>query len=201
MALPLRKSPLEKKGSSVKLDSSERILKLVRPTGNRRRSNRLLWSFLLGIAIVTWLLLHYGGGNDGGPITPDKQQAFFGLTDAYRKGGIDRYLEEKTKLRKEIAAALNHPRDESEADYAANVAVYLFPDILPDSDWEKKVAMEEWAPLETAIEKAPRTPDARIWYEEMRADIWNYENPRLEQDHVSPAATEVLRIYGDMSSQ
>lgn len=125
---------------------------------------------------------------------------FFSLRDVYRQEGLQRYLEEKKVLKAQIQKALKNPSGDEEEVFASNVAVYLFPEVLPEWNFEKSVAMEQWATLQEAIEKAPRTQESRLWFEEMRANIWNYENPDRKVPNISHFAKETLRIYDDLSS-
>ena len=54
-------------------------------------------------------------------------------------------------------------------------------------------------PLEESIERAPRTPESRLWFEELRADIWNYENPERSAPRITPYAQQAIRIFDVMT--
>lgn len=127
-------------------------------------------------------------------------QTFFKLFTIFQQEGYQRFTEEKRTLKAQVERTLKSPPSEEEEQLASNIALYLFPDALPDTNFEKQVAMEQWAPLEAAIEKAPRTKESRLWFDEMRANIWNYENPKLGYSTISPYAKEVLRIYNELSA-
>jgi len=110
------------------------------------------------------------------------------------------YLAEKEALKAQVQRKLKSPASEEEAQAASNVALYLFPDALPDSNFEKGVALEDWAPLQAEIEKAPGSAQARLKYEEMRANIWNYENPKQDHATISPYAEETLKLFSGLTA-
>ena len=128
-------------------------------------------------------------------------ETFYSLHDIYRVRGIGRFLEEKKQLRNRVAKVLEDKPGTEQGDVATNIATFLFPDLLPNSNFEKETANTLWAPFENAIEKEPRTPQSRRHFEEMRANIWNYENPNRIFPTLSPYAKQVIRIYDELSSQ
>ncbi|MSP19151.1 MAG: hypothetical protein EXR74_06225 [Bdellovibrionales bacterium] len=122
------------------------------------------------------------------------------LVTSLSKGGYLQFQSEKKILRAKIAILLSSSQNETEKNYATNVALYLFPDLLPDSNFEKTVAIEQWAPLESAIEKKPRSHEARLLFDEMKSNIWNYENPKMDRSGLSLYGSETLKIYHELSA-
>ena len=118
-----------------------------------------------------------------------------------REEGIDRYFDEKDALRDQIRRILSDTSPGSEEyQRAMNLAVYLFPDLVPDNDIEREVALETWKPLQEEIEQNPKTAESRAHFEEMRADIWNYENASKAAPQLSTQAMQVIRLYDVMST-
>ena len=115
-------------------------------------------------------------------------------------GGHVKFQQDKQILKTHISSILKSPKNEDEENHALNIALYLFPEILPDTNFEKEQAIELWASFESAIEKRPRTPEARMLFEEMKSNIWNYENPRVSNVGLSFHAQETLKLYHELSS-
>lgn len=167
------------------------------PPGGRA-SSRLVWKFLLVFVSCLGGLLFYALERPDGIHLANKR--FQSLHAIYLEEGMNRFQEEKQRLKAQITKALNDPQSEEEQNYATNVAVYLFPDVLPNASFEKSVAQEQWGTFQEAIEKKPRSPESRIWFDELRANIWNYESPDRQNPKLSPYAKETLKIYDGMSS-
>ncbi|MBM4318273.1 MAG: hypothetical protein FJ116_12460 [Deltaproteobacteria bacterium] len=104
------------------------------------------------------------------------------------------------QLKNQIIAILNSPKNEDEETKASNIALYLFPEILPNENFEKQAALELWAPLEAEIEQKPRSAKARMLFEELTSNIWNYENPKITNAGLSIYAAETLKLYHAISS-
>ena len=126
-------------------------------------------------------------------------EEFARLDQIFRAHGMDTYLEHKRALRESIRRALKGNPSKYEP-HAENIAVFLFPDLLPNDDLEKQEATEGWADLEEKIEAAPNTPEARANLDEMKSNIWNYENADRVAPHLSEEAAQVIRIYQAISS-
>lgn len=164
----------------------------------RSRDRRSLAGVLVAIVVTGYWLLSLHPVPE--PLGIDGSfRKFFSLYALYQQEGLEKYLDGKEELKAQIKKSLESTLTEEEEIFVVNVALYLFPDILPEENFEKAVAMEQWAPLQEAIEKKPHTPESRLWFEEMRANIWNYENP--DSSRISSFAREILKIYNDLSSQ
>lgn len=133
-------------------------------------------------------------------LTSGSLKSFSGLHRAYEKKGLAHYLREKENLRHEVASILQKNSKSLEAIEASNIAVFLFPDLLPDSNFEKMDALELWYPHQMAIERAPHTLDSRQKFEDLRANIYNYENPDRDEPQLSDQARQVIRIYDTLSA-
>ncbi len=126
--------------------------------------------------------------------------SYLTLLKSVNEGGYSKFQQDKSELKKYISTILNDPRNEDEETHASNIALYFFPELLSDSNFEKSAALELWAPFEIAIEKSPRTPEARMLFEIMKSNIWNYENPKMKNAGLSPHAQETLKVYHELSS-
>ncbi len=128
-------------------------------------------------------------------------QSLSRLRSRFQTDGIEGFTEEKNALRAELKSTLSEePQDSEDSERATQMATYLFPDILPDNNFEKPIGLDLWAPLEKQIEEHPRTPASREKFEELRATLWNYESPDRKSPEISENAEEVLRIYDTLSS-
>ena len=126
---------------------------------------------------------------------------FTRLDEIFETEGMAKFISSKQALREQLRSRLRATDENDEAMMQANqIAVYLFPEILPETDFEKTAALELWAPYQNAIEAAPKTLDSRQKFEEMRANIWNYENPSKKVPVLSPVAMQVIKIYDVMSA-
>lgn len=122
------------------------------------------------------------------------QKQFNALARTYRQEGMLTFLQAKARLKLQVADALKE-KDETTSELAENLAVFLFPDLLGDDDFEKSVAVENWAKVQAAIESTPRSRQSRARYQELQAAIWQYENPDAKDPALSPVASEVLKLY------
>ncbi len=125
---------------------------------------------------------------------------FSSLEEAYKKGGMQKFQEQKALLKRSVGDALKEGKDQAQVDLATNIAVYLFPDALPSENFEKPVAEEMWGETFTKIEKAPHTAESRVLFEALRADIWNYEMVDREDPKLSAPARQVIQIYDTISA-
>lgn len=118
------------------------------------------------------------------------------LEGSFRSEGIAGFLRKKELLKEEVTTAIakGDPRAEP-------FAVYLFPELLPPSNFEKAVAEEQWVPLQARIEANPGTEESRQNFEEMRAQIWIYENPDQKHPVLSDTADEIVRLYATLSGK
>ncbi len=115
------------------------------------------------------------------------------LDDIYEQSGLGQLLATKEALKQ--ATKFQITRSGGVHLEATMLAVYLFPDLLADSDFEKVLALELWYPHQQAIERAPKGSQSRRIFEQMRANIWNYENPDRRHPKLSRIATEVIRLF------
>lgn len=128
------------------------------------------------------------------------EQSYSTLRLSVQQGGLIQFQSDKKELKQQILKILQSPQTEEEEINASNIALYLFPELLPDDHLEKRTALDYWAPLEAAIEKKPRTAEARMLFEELKSNIWNYENPKVNNVGLSMHAIETLNIYHELSS-
>jgi hypothetical protein len=130
----------------------------------------------------------------------DLENAFNALPSIYQREGILVFLEAKARLKLKVTDALQ-VKDDRVAELAGNIAVYLFPDLLAEGDFERGPALETWQPLERAIESTPHASTSRARFISLQAEIWNYESADRAAPTLSPVASQVLRIYDALSSQ
>lgn len=157
-----------------------------------------LFIFLSGVALS--MLFFFTNSSFTKNDSDSDSISYSTLLTSLSTGGFSKFYLDKKILRAKIATMLSAPQNETEENYATNIALYLFPDLLPDSNFEKIVAVEQWAPLESAIEKKPRSQEARLLFDEMKSNIWNYENPKMDRSGLSLYATETLKIYHELSA-
>ncbi len=167
-----------------------------RPTLSSPQKTIVLFIFLSGLGLT---MLFFFTNSSLNKIDSDSISQSTLLT-SLSTGGYSQFHSDKKILRAKIATMLSSPQNETEETYATNIALYLFPDLLPDSNFEKIVAVEQWAPLESAIEKKPRSQEARLLFDEMKSNIWNYENPKMDRSGLSLYASETLKIYHELSA-
>lgn len=129
------------------------------------------------------------------------QERFHNLAMSYEKGGAHHFVGRKEALRRDISRTLRANQSLEARMIATNISVYLFPDLLPSEDFERAVAEEQWVPLQKQIESAPGTYESRLQFEEMKANIWNYENPDKQSPKLSETAETVLHLYDLMSTR
>lgn len=158
---------------------------------------RFLAGFLVVVAVIGTVLIYLADRKED-EFTPELR-TFGELHAIYRSEGMQRFLAEKARLRVHTSRALSASDQAVQAD-ALGIALYLFPDMLPSDDLERDLALEEWAPLTAAIERSPGTPESRLWFETLRANIWNYESPSRTTPHVSAHARQAIRIYQALSA-
>ncbi len=168
-----------------------------KPPRKKEPSSTFFYSSVIAafaiMGILSYFSLHQG------PMRPVSLASFSQLDFIYRTEGMARFLEEKEALKFRIQQSLKS-KNQEEADRASNIAVFLFPDVLPRDHMEKDVGLEQWGPLQKQIEGAPKAQEARKSFEDMRANIWNYESPDRNFPELSSAAKQVIRIYDQLSS-
>lgn len=125
--------------------------------------------------------------------------SFSTLYEDFEEGGLQKFQERKHDLKREVGKTLASEGDTAEKDRAENIALYLFPDLLSNDDFERDVALEQWYPQQKAIEETPGTTESRRTFEELKNNVWNYENPDRQVPVVSDYAEEVIRIYDVLS--
>jgi len=120
------------------------------------------------------------------------------LSQDFKKQGMRSFLQSKKTLRKRVSYQLRNSENQAEQLAATNIAVYLFPDLLPEDSFEKQFAEESFTPLQSGIEKQPGTPEAQKLFEQLRSRVWNYENPQNNSEGLSEYADQMLKIYSSL---
>lgn len=129
------------------------------------------------------------------------EERFANLPTSLATGGLPFFHERKSKLRRDVKRTLQSNKSQRAQLVANSISLYLFPDLLSDKNFEKNVAVDHWGPLQEAIEGQPGSYRSRLWFEEMKTQIWNFENPDKENPELSTTAGTVLKIYDLMSRQ
>lgn len=158
---------------------------------------RIIFAFVGLVGLVLTILLIFVSNAPADFTVPQRQ--FNDLHTVYEREGIEGFKRTKSELRSKVKDALDGDPDDPTTHAATNIALYLFPDVLGGDNLEKTEGTSLWGPMQEAIEKNPRGPDARIYFEEMRANIWNYENPDRNNPNLSQTAKQVIKIYEGMS--
>ncbi len=169
--------------------------------GLTRAGSHQTWMtfFVVGTGIFLFYLIYLAT-----LIAPDLelvQEQFQKLSTTYERGDLRDFLRRKDVLRNEVARTLKVNRSQHAQMIATNISVYLFPELLPDRDFEKHEALSAWLPLQKKIESNPGTQESRIAFEEMKATFWNYESPDRSSPRLSETARQVLEIYDRLSSK
>lgn len=163
-----------------------------------KHTRKIFWSFIVIFIVFLGFLGVISTKHPAGLNTSVND--FFTLHEVFHKQGIKRFLEEKESLKSKVSENIANPKSSQAKKLAESIAVYLFPEILPDTHFEKEAAMTLWMPLFKKIEKKPGTPEARHLYEEAKAEIMNYENPSKQDPNLSDPAKETLKIYRELSA-
>lgn len=168
------------------------------PGSDAAPSYRLIFGFLgLGAAVIG-LIIYFSPGN------PWRWESvggtFSALESTYRNRGLEKFLQQKAQLKRSVTDSLSREKDPAQLELATNIAVYLFPDALPEDNFEKVVAEDSWGESQLNIEKHPHTAESRVLFEALRADIWNYELTDKEDPKLSPPARQVIQIYDAISA-
>lgn len=113
------------------------------------------------------------------------------LREIYLRDGMPAFSRAKAELQDRVAQILqvgeNHPAFHS----AYNTAVFLFPELLDENNFEKDVALT-FGGLQKVIESRPHTVNSYLIFEQMRSSILNYEKPNGK---ASRHVQEVLALY------
>ncbi|NBT57907.1 hypothetical protein EBT16_03890 [bacterium] len=157
-----------------------------------------LTSFLVALVLFPVLLtfLFQDHATINTPISPDSLEQ---LSKEFREGGVQQFLDAKHQLKRKVGHNLHNDKDKASQLAAMNLAVYLFPELLEDTHLEKDFAQQHFQPLQTKIESAPGTEQARQNFEELRNVVWTYENPKQDEQGLSDYARQMLKIYGALS--
>lgn len=156
------------------------------------------WIALAGVVLITGTVWMFSGSATPEPtVNTQLQSTLHQLETVYRREGILTFQEAKARLKLQVADALKANPDD---DVAEGIAVYLFPDLLPEENFEKDVAIEGWARQEATIEGYPRSNQSRSGYQELQSNIWQYETADAGNPALSQVAASVLRIYQGLSA-
>jgi len=131
--------------------------------------------------------------------TPISNETLDGLSKEYRISGLKGFLDAKKRLRRQVSYQLDNDENPKAQLAALNIAVYFFPDLLPDNHLEKPFAEDNLVPLQIKIEESPGTSQARYYFQELRSLVWNYENPENNEQGLSEHAEKMLQVYGSLS--
>lgn len=134
------------------------------------------------------------------PDPEELEQDLASLSRVYQEGGLAEFARRKLELKRSVDRAIRHSSSARARVLAMSVAAYLFPDVLPEGNFERPLGLSEWAPLAAEIERDPGTLHSRLTFERLRAMIWNYENPNRAAPDLSGPAKEVIAIYDALSA-
>lgn len=153
----------------------------------------LLATLAVPVVVSTWLK------DEAALHSPISAEGLEELSRAYRENGIDKFQSSKRLLRKKVSFNLRNDEDPKAQMAAMNIAVYFFPELLHDSNLEKTYSLEHFKPLQEGIESAPGTESAQNNFEELRNEVWSYENPKQNEQGLSEYAAQMLKVYGALS--
>lgn len=152
-----------------------------------------------GLTLVNNLKGYFHTHRSNAILSEGSLASFNLLHQDFVQGGMEQFHKKKNGLRQEVGKALESSDDTPERDRAQNIALYLFPDLLAKDDFERDVAMEQWYPQQKTIEEHPQSPESRRSFEELKNNVWNYENPDRQIPTISDYAESVIRIYDTLS--
>jgi len=130
---------------------------------------------------------------------PVGADAFDSLSKEYEAHGIKAFLESRRRLKRQVSYNIKNDEDPRAQLAALNIAVYFFPDLLPENHLEKPFAEDSLRPLQVKIEESPGTSQAQYYFQELRTLVWNYENPANNTLGLSEHAEKMLHVYGSLS--
>lgn len=175
-------------------------LKLVVGSSPSKNRGPMAWSMLLiaaGVMGYAWMV---GQTYFSTPVNWSASNAVSSLLPAFQKDGIEGYLVAKARLREQVRAGLQTSETSPQREEAEKIAVYLFPELLPEADFEKVEAIEAFNPEIETIETRPRTEHAEEAYARLRAEIWNFENASREEPELSEVGTQVLQLFAALAA-
>jgi hypothetical protein len=164
----------------------------------KKRGHKFLLQCLFIFFGVTVYLVY--AALNRSPNEPRSMDTFSQLDQILRKEGVARFKEEKLALKQLVRKTLEEPASAEEHDQAKTIAVYLFPEILANNDFERELAEDLWGSLQKGIENEPGSPQSRALFNELRANIWNYENADRTNPQLSLPAKQVIRLYETLSA-
>lgn len=159
------------------------------------------WRLVLGLLtlLAVPVSFSYFFGTDLQIDVPVENDSISSLESVFRKNGLESFKTAKKSLRQRVSVQIKDAKNEKNRLAAMNVAIYLFPDLLPESRLDKQEAEDLFVPLQRAIEEMPGTPEAQARFEELRSNVWNFESPNSSTPVLSEQANQMLKIYGAMS--
>jgi hypothetical protein len=150
----------------------------------------------LGLMSYAWMV---GRSYLSSPDGLNAVAAISNLGPAFQNDGIEGYLLAKARLRDQVRTNLRLSPTDSNYAQAENIAVYLFPNLLPETHFEKSESLFLFAPEIELIESRPRSEQAQAAYERLTLEIWNYENISREEPRISDAAIALLEMLQKLS--
>ena len=106
-----------------------------RPTLSSPQKTIVLFIFLSGLGLT---MLFFFTNSSLNKIDSDSDSISYStLLTSLSTGGYSQFHSDKKLLRSKIATILSSPQNEKEETYATNIALYLFPDLLPDSNLDR----------------------------------------------------------------
>jgi len=105
------------------------------------------------------------------------------------------FYEMKSKLRDEVSSILSRNSSDPQYDSAESIAIYMFPELLPESSYEKELAMELFSPLLKELESSKNQSSLEQVYATLESRIYGFESATRQMDGVSETAHYVLKIY------
>lgn len=167
-----------------------------RPSPNR---SPLRWSLALVVLSISGYAWMVGNTYLSTPTEWSAMKSVSTLLPALQNNGVEGYLVAKARLREQVRSNLEYAEEDTRRLQAEQVAVYLFPELLPESDFEKSDALANFSPRIDEIEQRPNTEAASNAFADLRAEIWNYENPSREEPRVSEVGNEILKLFAELS--
>jgi hypothetical protein len=127
------------------------------------------------------------------------QMQFLKLKETLVEKGPLEFFKQKGLLKIQLQNILeNIPEEKSEGIYS--MVLYLYPELLSDNDLEKTAAITLFKDVQTDIETEVSRMKKYKRMNDLRANIWNYENPSRENAKITQTAQNVLDLYEVLAS-
>lgn len=161
-------------------------------------------SFLVITGVLATLIINKGGLNLSSSRFWDaqittSQMNFLKLKETLIEKGPLEFFRQKGQLKIQLQKILENVPEEK-AESINSIVLYLYPELMSDNDLEKTVAISLFKNVQTDIETEVSRVQKYKRMNDLRANIWNYENPSREEPKITQTAQNVIDLYEVLAS-